>query len=384
MLRGVGHGFVVLQAPIVAKVPESPDLRRSDTEHRLRDAKAIMRLRDFLPPTDSGICTFVVATVHNNGSATWPGSRIPADAGLVVLGRPALFGSDGFKIIETCRPVLSYSFEANDAGKPEYRTIVADDVTSKVLNCPSFEQQRRTSRIPPVLFDYGLVYSGWQPTQPEPRPFMQLAGTSTLGTWGAVKFVTDEVMANDMRWQEDVQGVVRAETADSPEAFDEVTVCPLGREMLTPCRIWMDGADLPPDAAGWKLAHETRSGLSEKPPPLDLRMVINGQEIMKKHRTYIPPLVLLAWASSGSATFNGGQSCKATAGEISESVRGFLGLSRRDWDLTGPKNHVYVTLNEMTKKVRGAGGIAFVRETRHGKDYHIVVRPLPPFLPRLP
>ena len=245
-----------------------------------------MRLRDFLPPSDSGLCTYAVSTVHGRSPAIWPESTIPSDAGVVILGRPALFGPKAHNFSQQCSPSCGYAFEADVPGElAKYRTILAEDATARRFSCPSFKSQLRAKPTPAHLYDYGLIYSGWQGPEEKARPVMLLAGTSTLGTWGAVEFATGSVQPEDVRWYEDVQGIVRAEALNSPEAFEGVDAKPLEREMLSPCRIWMEGGDLPANSKdAWKKAYEENPKLP-KGTPLDLRIYVNGQEIMPKLRT---------------------------------------------------------------------------------------------------
>ena len=323
----------------------------SDTEHRLRDAKPIIRIRDFLPP-ESPRCVYAISTVQPRGRATWPGSKIPPDAGVIILGRPALFGAQRF--LEQCRPKLKYRFESDQPDQPtKYRTIIAEGVEMSRFKCPLFATQLRSRPTPKSLYDYGLVYSGWQPHRSDEqyRPVMLLAGTSTLGTWGAVKYVTEDVVrSNDVRWQEDVQGIVRGQAENTSEAFEDVEAASLDGEMLSPCRIWIEGGHLPPRSReAWNLAAQrSYSDDLEKHRTLDLRLLINGQEIMAQQRTFTPALVLMALANSKvQNTHPGGMSCKATAAEIVETIRGFL---------TTPPNiqHIYVTLMPLMRQIREA------------------------------
>jgi hypothetical protein len=343
-----------------------------------------MLLRDFMPPSDSGLCTYVVQTVHGSSPATWPESKIPFDAGVVVLGRPAVFGAKAEGFFRQCLPSSGYGFESGDPGTNErYRTIRVDDARSQHICCPSFTTQKGA-----YLYDYGLVYSGWQtPAEEKPRPVMLLAGTSTLGTWGAVKYATEVVPPDDVRWYDDVQGIVRAEALNSPEAFEDVEVKHLQKEMLSPCRIWMEGGDLPASSKdAWTKAH-VEAPRRPKGRPLDLRMYVNGTEVMPKLGTYIPPLVLLALASGKTLSrFPGGSTCEATAYRISEAVRSFLGVSRLVWD-AGPKQRVWMTLEPLINQIRRAGGIASVRRAAGQGDtkaFTLTARPLPFLLPRVP
>ena len=355
----------------------------SDTEHRLRDAKAIMRLRDFLPPSESGMCVYAISTVHSHGRAIWPASKIPPEAGVIILGRPALFSAQTF--MDQCRPKLGYSFESD---RPEestkYRTIITEGLERARFKCPLFATQLRVRPAPKSLYDYGLVYSGWRSHKADGqcRPVMLLAGTSTLGTWGAVRYVTEEVPPYDVRWQDDIQGIVRAQAENTPEAFEDVEAAPLRGEMLSPCRIWIEGGHLPHRSReAWDLASQRSYTDLEKNCTLDLRILVNGQEIMAHQRTFMPALVLLALANNKvQDLYPGGYSCKATAADVLATVRKFLTVQPST-------QHIYVTLNSLIRQIRGAGGIAYVERTREGPKggptFYLVLRPLPFFLPTM-
>lgn len=363
----------------------------SDPEHRLRDANAIIRLREFLPPPESGIVTYVTVTVHEERPSVWP--KIPAGAGIVILGRPAFFGPMAEEFLRVCRPSLGFQFESDDRTMvSKYRTIAMRDVKPKPFRCPSFMEQCKGRALPVSLYDYAIIYSGWDlgASGSAPRPVMLVAGTSTLGTWGGVTYMTEPPFGDDIRWQEDIQGVVRTDAKNTPEAFEDVAVSRV--EVLSPCRIWMEGADLPPSKKEW--AKQARSMAQETGgnPKLDLRVLINGREIMPKLKTYIPPLVLLALANRGpEGRFRGEVSCQATTTQVSKAVYSFLtsGQENSEIDMGVLTSHVSATLKALVKQVRKAGGIAYNwREGGHGKEGTTVFclsrRSLPSFLPRIP
>jgi hypothetical protein len=355
-----------------------------------------MLLRDFLPPSDSGLTTFTVVTLHEeHPTANWP--RIPDNAGIVILGRPALFGFNCTQLLSQCRPALAYRFKSDskqgDASE-DYRTILADTLDGPEFVCATFARQKSAVPKPDSLFDFALVYSGWQRpgNKGADRPVMVLAGTSTLGTWGAVKWATDELLPDDVRWQEDVQGVIRAKANNTPEAFEEVHATT--EEVIAPCRVWMTGSDVPATLPGWQ-EEIFRREQSMKSAPLDLQLFINGKEVFQKMRSPFSAFVLLCLAERrGSNAFPGGTSCEASAGEVSERVIALLGKTaasatptpaRKRTDLEPTRQRVFVTLPTLIKQVRDAGGVAYCRRGQGVKHkdvaiYGLALRPLPGFL----
>src|SRR5437867_10761932 len=77
----------------------------SEREHRLRDAWAHMRLREFLPPEDSKRTTFVPITIAGRTVSGWPG-KINPEVGVIILGRPSLFGEGAQVLLRECNPPL--------------------------------------------------------------------------------------------------------------------------------------------------------------------------------------------------------------------------------------------------------------------------------------
>jgi len=199
-------------------------LSLSDTEHRLRDARALICLRDFLPHPKSGQCTYVWVTLDdNNRLLSQLPSGIPPNAGVVILGRPALFGSEVDELMKRCRPSLFYEFASDDpSNASKYRTILRHaTVPSHASNdfvCPSFAEQRRANAK--ELQDYGIVASGWA----DNHPIMLLAGTSSVGTWGCVEYATRYPEPFDTCWQENIQGVIKASVTNTYQAFETVHV----------------------------------------------------------------------------------------------------------------------------------------------------------------
>src|ERR1035438_3141587 len=180
-------------------------LSLSEREHRLRDALALIAIRDFLPPERSGQTTYATITLDETGMpvTAWP--KIPATAGIVVLGRPSLFGPSLRHIQSELVPRLGYRLASDDPQNCEYRTIVVDGVQEQ-FRSPSFTSQRAADPHADELYDHGIVYSGWYGEQ----PVMLVSGTSTVGTWGCVKYVTARADCDDPRSQGDPQGVIRA------------------------------------------------------------------------------------------------------------------------------------------------------------------------------
>ncbi|SRR5579871_5346844 len=352
----------------------------SDLEHRLRDARALIDLQEFLPPRSSGRCTYHTITLGDHGHpvSQWP--AIPADAGVVIIGRPALFGPEiAHQIEHVWTPSLGFQFESNDPQTgASYRSIKAIG-TDSVFKCPLWGDQRAKRPPPAELFDYGIVYCGWN----QERPVMLLSGTGTAGTWGCVKFVTDPPSPYDLRWQQEVQGVIRASVDNINEAYQSVRAEAHERQMLSPCRIWMEGKDLPsPD--GWKDPNSLCLDERRRHTKFDLRVSINGHPVFQNSRTHLGALVLLALVGrrEGRREFPGGIHVHATTTEVLRGLYDFLRPKAMTYgefrDRYNP--NVLGLLRALIQQTRDNGGIADVLGGKAAR-FGICVRPLPPFLP---
>ncbi|MBW7990803.1 MAG: hypothetical protein FVQ84_12420 [Planctomycetes bacterium] len=344
----------------------------SETEHRLRDARAILALAEFLPPKNAGTM-FAAVTIGDKPATGFP--KIPEDAGIVLVGRPSLFGKEIERLLKSLTPPIYYTFKSNESNTSDYRTIICPD---REFKCQTFIEQKCHSPAPSELKDTAIVYSGWQGD----RPVTVLSGTSTVGTWGAVQYVNSISPGNDVRWQQDVQGVVEASVHNRDEAFDSVQA--KAKEMLAPVRIWMQGADLPPsDAWPGAIQHyeQTLSG-----PKIDLQILANGVEILKKSKDYVSGAVLLAWLDSPNRVkFDGGFSVSTTSGDLTDRLKKKFECQFDNRDTF--QNRVYSTLHQLTNGIREAGGIAFKSQLRGQKgwgkskrNYTITSRNLPFFL----
>jgi hypothetical protein len=200
---------------------------------------------------------------------------------------------------------------------------------------------------------------------------MILAGTSTVGTWGAAQYATSEIEdVDDVRWQREIQGVVTASVSSRTEAFEEVAANPV--ELAAPARIWMQGSDLPP-WNGWRVIKQTkgRGGAKGK---FDLDILVNGKKVAGKATKFIPALILLAWIGHPKRRrIRGGYSATTTAGEINNRLEAFFGKP-----CVAP-SHINATLKSLTDDIRAAGGIAHV-DQHDGDRYCICARNLPEFL----
>jgi hypothetical protein len=381
--------------------------RLSDGEHRLRDAYANMFLKEFLPP-DTRFLTHSVNGIR--GLATGSDN----EGGIVILGRPSLFPKRIRSMLKKGQPPLLYHFASDKkSDAPDYRSIVRKGLPrlrkrarrpeiDKKLLCESFDQQRRSD--PEKLSDNAIVYSGWHGK----RPLMLLAGSSTVGTWGAVHYVTKaQLPVEKAIWQLDVQGVVRAEVWADDEAFEEVESQAV--ELLSPTRFWLEGGSCPP-VNGWTrevLKLESDRGIEN----FDLRILVNGQAILTKRRNYVAALVLLAWLSNRTCSYEDGFCAEINSGQALRSIFGFLQISKQhpinlgEFEIVNAKRtpilvssmhdfaaskvgrYVCETLKELTLAIREAGGIAYAdeNETAPGDEAHwtfrLVSRELPHFFP---
>ena len=70
----------------------------------MRDARALMALRQFLPPEESGITTYRTVTIGEREAPHWP-EEIAAspDSGVIIVGRPALFGEEALNLLTGMR-----------------------------------------------------------------------------------------------------------------------------------------------------------------------------------------------------------------------------------------------------------------------------------------
>jgi hypothetical protein len=337
----------------------------SEPEHRLRDALALIGLRDFLPPVSSGRCDFERVTV--DGPIV---PRLPAfneQEGVVLLGRPFLFGPSAMKFISGLNPPLLYRFESNDPTQSNaYRTIEGPGGTR--FESEAFVQRR--NRRETDLKDGAILYAGWRGR----NPLMILAGTSTVGTWGAAQYATSDVDdVDDVRWQQEVQGIIESSVVNRPDAFDRVDAH--ARELLSPVRIWMQGRELPP-WDGWRAVADAKGKSKGGKGTFDLQILANGTEVAAKASSYVPALILLAWLTSPhSRSMRDGHCTEATSSEIAKRMERFLGPR------VLPHGQIKQGLKALAKSIRSAGGIAYVEKSQQGGDrYSICARDLPSFL----
>ncbi len=135
----------------------------TEPEHRMRDAKAILHLRDFLPPTSSGLCTLATVTTGLKQTPRWP--TVPADAAIVLVGRPSLFGSAAERLVQEATPPLLYSFGSKEQKQvADYRSIAVHGFNAPTFPCLSFRDQRKSGAK--ELSDLGIVYRGWSKGHP--------------------------------------------------------------------------------------------------------------------------------------------------------------------------------------------------------------------------
>jgi hypothetical protein len=279
-------------------------------------------------------------------------------------------------------PSPGFRLVSDDPQDDRYRTIEACGTEDR-FSCPPFAVQRKA--FAKQLFDYGIFYSGWSHN----RPVVLLAGTSTVGTWACVNHAVEYPKPFDLRWQEDVQGIVKASVDNVVECFQDVRTESV--QFLAPCRIWMEGRDLP-SLSDWREPSRLRLDERRNAVKFDLQILVNDRPIFQRARTHIPALVLLAVAGAqgGRRLFSGGSEAHASILDVLHAIFDFLHLGTR----SGPgssvsfedfvqdrRNHVTNILKEMVKQVRENGGIASYDAER--MIYSICARPLPPFLPAI-
>lgn len=333
----------------------------SETEHRLRDALALMRLHEFLPTRQ---CVFERVTIGGPEPRRLP--PLLAEDGLVLLGRPSLFGNSASRLLGELSPplLLRFGSERPADGAP-YRTItgpIGPDYESKPYDRNRDSGQEQVN-------DYAIVYSGWK----GPNPVMILAGTSAVGTWGAAQYVASMVDdLDDPRWQREMQCVIRASVSSSRSAFRDVTAEREGEATATPARIWMQGKDLPP-WNGWSAVRKNQ-GLGGGKGEFELDILVNGRKIFDKATTYRPALLLLAWLGHAKRRpMRGGYCASTTAGEIDHKLTSFFG------EACVKPAYVTVTLRALTDAIRRNGAIAYV-ERGEPDRYVICARELPAYL----
>jgi hypothetical protein len=334
----------------------------SEPEHRLRDALALMCLRDFLPPRRRS-CERV--TIDGPEPPQLP--ALQEGDGLVLLGRPSLFGRSCLDLIRKVSPPLLYSFCSDrSTERTPYRTIAGP--LGPLLESEPYDRLRGQGRT--NVDDCAIVYAGWKGR----IPIMILAGTSTVGTWGAAEYAVSDVEGvDDVRWQREIQGVVRASVSSRVEAFEQVTVDVV--ELVAPARIWMQGNDLPP-WDGWRRLVGQTEGRGGAKGKFDLDILVNGQKVAGKATTFLPALILLAWIGDPNRRgFRAGHFARTTVGEISARLDAFFG--KRCVELA----YINATLKSLTRAIRAKGGIAHIDKNDNGDDrYCVCARKLPAFL----
>jgi len=279
-------------------------LSLSEPEHRVRDALALIRIHEYLPARQ---CVFERITIDGPEPRRLP--PLVAGDGLILLGRPSLFGDSALKLLGELSPPLLFRFASNNpADGAPYRTITGPfgpDQESKPYD------RGRSSGLE-LVNDYGIVYSGWK----GPIPVVILAGTSTVGTWGAVQYASSAVEdLDDPRWQREIQCVVRASVSSSRSAFQDVAAERVTEATAAPAQIWMQGKDLPP-WNGWS-AVSKNEGLGGGKGDFELDILVNGRKIFDKATTYRPALILLAWVGHPKRRpMRGGYCASTTTGEI--------------------------------------------------------------------
>jgi hypothetical protein len=165
---------------------------------------------------------------------------------------------------------------------------------------------------------------------------------------------------SDLRWDQDVQGVLEAHVSDTNRAFRTVTAEIHKLQLRVPTKIWMDGRDLPP-AAAWRGI--LRSGARED---LNLRILFNNRTVFRQRRNYMTALVLLAWLNSSDRTehANGIFRTRISSPEALAWIDEFLGEKNAMGTRRTTQPHVNQILNEAANEICESGGLAVVDKAR--------------------
>jgi hypothetical protein len=351
----------------------------SEPEHRMRDARTVIALRQFLPPEESGLTTYRTVTVGGREAPHWP-DEISAspDTGVIIVGRPALFGEEALSFLDGCEPSLVYSFQRNNCPdqllqtRRDYRAIVAPLAVNRRFQSELFDESRRREPRPSRLKDLGIVYSGWR----ESRPVVVFGGSSTVSTWGCAVWSTQAPGIGDLRWHQDVQGIIEASVVNTPRAFQTVQAEVHDGQMLTPVSIWMDGPDLPPPNA-WKEALSGQGADSAR-----IRILANGKSVFRP-QGYMIPLVLIAWMNLGREEHRTGiLRATCTTAEVLSWIDAFLGRTEAMGPRATVQSWVNGIMNDAVRYLNEVGGLATIdgsRPTRFTLWFREPARFLPVF-----
>ena len=353
-----------------------------------------MRLQEFLLTSGAPHVSWAQVTLGARGPRNWP--QMPKDSGLIVVGRPSLFGNGLTTLLDTADPPMGYEFFSNEpTRRRDYRTIrrmwdASVHKEERLIRCPLFSDLRK--RRNPRLTDNALIYIGWQGG----RPLMMLAGTSAVGSWGAAQYVTEAPRHSaDFRNHETMQGVIAASVRNSPLAFEQIdTTEPI--ELTAPFEVTFRGTSLP-WLSDWRNLSLQTSGRE----PLDVELEVNGHVLARRARSHLPLLTLLAWFDSTRARPSPvGYVCEWNRTDLVAAIFRLLwdevgGAARAALERVdvrsaaafkkGYKTAIYADLELLTVQIRRAGGIAFEEATRPvdqmagSRRYTAYLRSLPAF-----
>jgi len=342
----------------------------SEEEHKVRDARALLCLQEFFLSTGHH-CNIVPISVRGGLTEDYileaTQSSIKGE-GVVFVGRPSKFGSWASTLATTLFPRLHYGFASDDDSDDDYRRVTGPG--SFGTRIPSFSKQREKKIRPLSLVDHAFFYFGWYGEY----PVAWLAGTSTVGTWGAARFVT-QVLKESCVKEEFSQGTLEVVVQDTGDLFHSVNVT--SGKVLSPCRIWMSGSDLPPPN-GWK-------GISPKRKCNDLNLFVNAKQVRPSTGTYTPTLCLAGWLNNQVAvTHKHGVYVQCTSSKV-------LAWIRRVTNVEGTRAlkvaDVSSELARLSDAILDAGGIVWSEPSkpdgRSGQPenvHTICIRSLPSFL----
>jgi hypothetical protein len=343
----------------------------SEDEHKIRDAKTLLCLQEFFL-TRGRRCCIVPISIKRGLAEDRFRAAAKEGNGIVFVGRPSLFGTWGEELPTKLFPRLHWGFGSKTVKHPDYRRITGPDFFEPAV--PSFAEQRNSARVseirPVTLRDKAFFYFG----RHEDVPVAWLSGTSTVGTWGSASFATQDL--NEAGYSDELaQGLLNVEVQDTGDVFGSVKV--KRGKMLSPCRVWMSGNDLP-SPQQWK-------GIKPKARAEDLQIFVNGKRVRSSTNKYTQALCFAAWLNAGDVETQkyGGYVQCTSVGALAwiTEVTGATGKDR----LT--KADVSSELTRLLGEIADLGGIVFSEKTpgHRGKGqppsiFTICINGLPSFL----
>ena len=179
---------------------------------------------------------------------------------------------------------------------------------------------------------------------------------------------------DDLRWYQDVQGVIEASVVNTARAFQSVHAEVHDGQILTPVSIWMDGPDLPPPHA-WR---EALSGIGAD--SARIRILANGKPVFRP-QGYMIPLALIAWMNLGREERRTGIfRATCTTSDVLSWIDAFLGRADAMGSRATVQSWVNGILNDAVRYLNEAGGLATIEGNRPSR-FTLWFRELPRSLP---